>query len=216
MRVLRSGLLFFLTVFLSLLAYDSLLPPISTLMMTRTLTAQPATRHAVPMTRISSHMIRAVIAAEDGKFCRHHGVDWAALQTAVDDVREGDEGAHGASTLTMQVTKNLFLWPGRSYLRKGIEIPLALGLDALWSKGRIMQSYLTVAEFGSGIFGVEAAAHYYFHTTAQRLTPHQVALLAATLPNPKRRNPARPSGYMLNYAATIERRAGQQDVSCLK
>ena len=216
MRILLSILLWLFTVEATLFAYDSLLPPISTLMMTRTLTLQSISRRYAPLEKISPAMVRAVIAAEDGKFCTHHGVDWQALNEVVEDIKDDDsDRPHGASTITMQTTKNLFLWSGRSYVRKGLEIPTALALDAVWSKRHIMQSYLNIAEFGPGIFGVETAAQHYFHTSARNLSPHQAALLAATLPSPKRRNPARPSGYMQGYAASIEGRSWQQDTSCV-
>ena len=196
--------------------YDSFFPPVSTLMMRQALTFQPLSRHYVPLSNISRHMVNAVIAAEDGKFCTHHGVDWQALHSVVKDAAE-DEGepSRGASTITMQTTKNLFLWNGHSYLRKALEIPLALGMDFIWGKPRTMEAYLNVAEFGPGIFGVDAAATHYFHTTAARLSPHEAALLAATLPNPKRRNPARPSSYVQSYASTVQGRMWQQDTACL-
>lgn len=197
--------------------YNSFLPPISTLMLGRWLIFERATRDFVPLEDISPHLKRAVIVAEDGKFCDHHGVDWQALQNAVEDAVDEDGGPmRGASTLTMQVVKNLFLWPGRSYLRKTVEIPLALVLDGIWSKRRIMEVYLNVAEFGDGVFGAEAASRRYFGKSAAALTGHEAALLAATLPSPLRRNPARPSGYMGRYAATIGTRAGGADTVCLR
>lgn len=215
--MLRSFALIIATAFLTLFIYNSVLPPVSMLMIGRTLTFQRITRDYVPLYKISPALPRAVIAAEDSHFCGHWGVDWKALGNAVEDLADDDrDRVSGASTITMQLTKNLFLWPGRSYVRKGIEIPLALFLDASWSKRRIMERYLNIAEFGKGIFGAEAAARHYFHKPASRLTPREAALLAATLPNPKKRNPARPSGYMAGYASRIESRAWQQDTSCLR
>ena len=218
MNILKTILLVLLSVWASLFLYDSVLPPVSTLMMARTLTLQSITRRYEPLSAISPSLVRAVIAAEDGKFCSHHGVDWDALHDVVEDLADDDEDAsHGASTITMQTTKNLFLWNGHSYLRKGLEIPFALGIDAVWSKHRILENYLNIAEFGVGIFGAEAAARHYFHKSARALSPHEAALLAATLPNPKRRNPARPSGYVIGYAATIEARAAQgANTNCLR
>jgi monofunctional biosynthetic peptidoglycan transglycosylase len=171
------------------LLYAVVTPP-STLMLGRWLTLNPVDRRAVPLSAMSEHLPRAVITSEDQRFCRHGGVDWGALQEVIED----EEGpSRGASTIPMQVTKNLFLWPGRSYLRKGLEIPIALWLDLVWSKRRMMEVYLNVAEWGEGIFGAEAAARAYFGKGARDLTRREAALLVAALPNPKRRNPARPS-----------------------
>lgn len=212
----KSVLLASVTVWLALLVYHSVFPPISTLMMARTATFRSVIRAPVPLNRISPNLIRAVVAAEDGKFCDHHGVDWHALGDVVEDAMDEDGASRGASTLSMQTTKNLFLWHGRSYVRKGLEIPLALLLDAVWSKHRMMEAYLNVAEFGRGIFGAEAAARTYFHKSARSLTPREAALLAATLPNPRKRNPARPSAYVQRYAGQIQARAGGANISCLR
>jgi monofunctional biosynthetic peptidoglycan transglycosylase len=215
--MLKSIALAIATAFVTLFLYNSVLPPISTLMIARTLTFQRITRDYVPLYKISPALPRAVIAAEDSHFCGHWGVDWKALGNAVEDLADDDrDRVSGASTITMQLTKNLFLWPGRSYVRKGMEIPLALGLDLVWSKRRIMDRYLNIAEFGKGIFGAEAAARHYFRKSAKNLTTREAALLAATLPNPKKRNPARPSGYMAGYASRIESRAWQQETGCLR
>jgi len=206
-RFLRIFLRWLILIFGVLLLYNTLFPPISTLMMARTLTLRPVARDFVPLARISPHLTRAVIAAEDGRFCDHHGVDWQALRGAVAEVMDLDsDRSHGASTLTMQTVKNLFLWHNFSYLRKPVEVPLALFLDAVWSKRRIMETYLSTAEFGAGIFGAEAAARHYFGISAAALSPWQSALLAATLPNPVQRNPARPSAYLANYAENISAR----------
>ena len=133
-----------------------------------------------------------------------------------EDVIDEGEASRGASTISMQVTKNLFLFNGRSYLRKGFEIPLALMLDLLWSKRRMMEVYLNVAEFGNGIYGAEAAARHYFGRSAKNLSAGEAARIAATLPNPKRRNPANPSGYVAGYAASINGKMWQQDVRCTR
>lgn len=211
----RSGL-FVAVVFATLLVNHTFLPPVSVPMIARVFHLQSVGRVYVPLNRISPALMRAVIAAEDGKFCDHHGVDWKALGKVVEDYTEEDDASHGASTITMQTTKNLFLWNGRSVVRKGIEIPLAMLLDAVWSKRLIMENYLNVAEFGRGIFGAEAAARHYFRKSARALTSHEAALLAATLPSPKRRNPARPSAYVSRYAGSIAARAHQVDSSCLR
>jgi monofunctional biosynthetic peptidoglycan transglycosylase len=183
--------------------------------MARTFTLQPVARQFVPLSRISPNLVSAVIAAEDGKFCSHYGVDWESLYQVVESAADGDE-SRGASTISMQLTKNLFLWHGQSYLRKAVEIPLSIALDTVWGKRRVMQSYLNVAEFGRGVFGAEAAARRYFGKSAARLTPREAALLAATLPSPKKRNPARPSAYVSSYATLIQSRMGQVDRSCAR
>jgi monofunctional biosynthetic peptidoglycan transglycosylase len=125
--------------------------------------------------------------------------------------------AKGASTITMQTVKNLFLWNGRSFIRKGLEIPLAYVIDLVWSKSHILETYLNIAEFGEGIFGVEAASQHYFHTSARNLNAGQAALLAASLPNPLERNPAKPSHYVRAYANAIGARMGHDvPLECLK
>ena len=185
-------------------------------MAARVLSFQRVERQYVSLRRISPNLIRAVIAAEDGKFCEHHGVDWKALHAVVADVVEDDDTSHGGSTLSMQTAKNLFLWHGFSYIRKPIEIPLAMALDAVWGKRRMMETYLNVAEFGRGVFGAEAASRRYFRKSAANLSPREAALLAAILPNPRRRNPARPTAFVSNYAASIEARAGGISSSCAR
>ena len=207
MRILLKLVRYLLVLLLAVIAYDTVFPPVSTLMAARYITGQVVDRQWVPLSRISPSLVRAAIAAEDGKFCRHHGVDWPAMQGAVARAVDPDaEGAHGASTITMQTAKNLFLWHDRSYLRKAMELPLAMGIDLIWSKRRIMEAYLNIAEFGPGIFGAEAAARHYFGISAAGLSPQQAVMLAATLPSPKRRDPRAPSGYMQDYAGNIRAR----------
>jgi monofunctional biosynthetic peptidoglycan transglycosylase len=161
-------------------------------MLGRWLTGQKVERVALRLDQVSPALVAAVVSSEDGRFCRHWGVDWGALSGAIQDARDG-ERARGASTLTMQLVKNLFLSPRRLFFRKALEIPLALVLDLLWSKQRILTAYFNVAEWGDGIFGAEAAARAYFHKSAAALTPREAALLAAALPNPIKRDPRRPS-----------------------
>jgi len=123
----------------------------------------------------------------------------------------------GASTIPMQVSKNLFLWPQQSYIRKAVELPVTLFLSAIWSKSHMLEIYLSVAEWGNGIYGAEAAAQKYFNKPARNLNPHEAALLAAALPNPKQRNPNHPSGYHARYAANLLKWAnGDVDMSCLR
>jgi monofunctional biosynthetic peptidoglycan transglycosylase len=190
---------------LALLAYR-VLPVPSTLMLGRWLTLKPVERDWVPLAQISPELVRAVIASEDQRFCSHAGVDWIELNAVLDD----EEGpSRGASTLTMQTAKNVFLWPGRSYLRKGLEIPLALAIDFAWPKPRIIEVYLNIAEWGDGIFGAEAAAQHYFKKPAARLNGAEAARLAGALPNPILRNPARPSRGLQSAAGRVQRRVAQ-------
>lgn len=182
------------------LVYSALTPP-STLMLGRWLTGKPVDRQSVGLNAISPFLVQAVIASEDQRFCLHDGIDWGALRDVVDD----DEGpSRGASTISMQTVKNVFLWPGRSFLRKGLEIPLAVGADTLWGKRRMMEVYLNVAEWGEGVFGAEAAARRWFGKSAHDLTRGEAALLAAVLPNPIQRNPALPSRGVRAVAARIQ------------
>ena len=144
---------------------------------------------------ISHHLVRAVVASEDNRFFQHHGFDWEEIQQAIKE-NKVRKRPRGASTITQQVAKNVFLWPGHSWLRKGLEAYYTVLIECLWPKERIMEVYLNVAEMGKGIYGAEAAAQHYFGKHASRLTAQEAARIAACLPNPLRRNPARPNGYM--------------------
>lgn len=193
---------------LGLLALWSFAPPVSTLMAARLVTFQPMQRVWTPLARLSPHLIASVIASEDGQFCRHRGVDWAALRDVVSEAG-ADGPARGASTISMQTAKNLFLWPGRSALRKALEIPLAMALDRLWGKRRVIEVYLNIAEWGEGTFGAEAAARRYFNKSAADLTPREAALLVSALPNPFRRDPAKPGVIQNRVAGIVMRRAAR-------
>jgi monofunctional biosynthetic peptidoglycan transglycosylase len=198
MRVLQKAIQYLLFVCLGLvLALAALIvlwrfvPPVSTLMAARWVTFRGVDRSYVPLARISPRLIAAVVTSEDALFCRHHGVDWSALNEVITEADE--EGpSRGASTITMQTAKNLFLWPQRSTIRKGLEIPLALVLDRAFGKRRVLEVYLNIAEWGDGLFGAEAAARRYFHKGASDLTAREASLLATALPNPVLRNPSRP------------------------
>jgi monofunctional biosynthetic peptidoglycan transglycosylase len=181
-------------------------PVPSTLMLARWLTLRPVERQWVPLDQISPNLIRAVIAAEDQRFCSHRGVDWIELNAVLDDE---DGPSRGASTLTMQTAKNVFLWPGRSYIRKGLEIPLAMAIDFAWGKQRVIEVYLNVAEWGHGLFGAEAAAQRYFGKPVARLSPAEASRLAAALPNPLLRDPGKPNRVLQSAAARTQRRLGQ-------
>lgn len=181
-------------------------PVPSTLMLGRWLTLQPVERQWVPLAQISPALVRAVIASEDQRFCSHSGVDWVELNSVLED--EGGP-SRGASTLTMQTAKNVFLWPGRSYVRKALEIPLALAIDLVWPKQRIIEVYLNVAEWGEGLFGAEAAAQRYFRKPAARLTGAEAARLAGALPNPIARDPGRPSRSLQAASRRVQQRVIQ-------
>lgn len=155
-------------------------------------------RDWVALEEMPPEMARSVVAAEDANFCLHWGFDMRAIRAAL------DEGAgRGASTITQQVVKNVFLWQGRSWPRKALEAVLTPVVELVWTKRRIVEVYLNVAETGTGLFGVEAAAGAYFGRAAADLTPAQAALIAAALPDPKGRNPGRPSGFLRKRAAEI-------------
>lgn len=161
-----------------------------------------------PWDQVSKQLPIALIAAEDQKFPLHHGFDIDAIQDALADAEEG-ERLRGASTISQQVAKNLFLWNGRSFVRKGLEAYFTVLIETLWPKRRILEVYLNIAEFGDGIYGAGAASERYFRTTPAQLDARQSALLAAVLPNPQRLRVDRPSSYVQRRAAWIQRQAVQ-------
>ncbi len=183
-------------------------PPVTPLMIKRAfIKKSDATRAGihkdwVSYRKISPNMIRAVVASEDNRFLEHWGIDVEAVQKAV-EYNKRHRRKHGASTITQQVAKNVYLWPARSWVRKGFELYFTVLIEAVWSKKRIMVVYLNVVETGNGIYGVEAAARKYFHKSAAKLTRGEAALIAATLPNPRVRNPAKPTAYLLRRQARI-------------
>lgn len=195
--------------FVLTLAY-TFLPAISTPMLGRLVTGQRVERIWTPLEAISPTLARAVAASEDAKFCTHHGVDWEAIGDQLSKLEEGGK-PRGASTITMQLAKNLFLWPGRSYIRKALEIPLALWIDLVLSKHRILELYLNIAEWGDGVFGAEAAARHHFNKPAAALSRTEAARLATALPNPIARDPASPSKRHSSHARTIRGRTQSAD-----
>lgn len=201
--------------FVGLLALWSVAPPISTLMVARTLTGKSYQRNYVRLDAIAPVLVGEVITSEDGQFCRNRGVDWGELREVMDNP---DGPARGASTITMQVAKNLFLWPGRSAVRKAIEIPTALVLGTVWSKAHTIEVYLNIAEWGDGIFGVEAASRAYFNKHARDLDAREAALLATALPNPYERDPGAPSMLQRRLAARLVSRSrnASERTSCLR
>jgi monofunctional biosynthetic peptidoglycan transglycosylase len=180
-------------------------PPVSPLMAWEWVTRSgKVERTWVPLAAISPALVNTVMMSEDARFCSHDGVDWQELNKVIE---QADDRPRGASTIAMQSVKNLFFWPSRSYLRKAVEIPLALYADFVWGKRREMEIYLNIVEWGPGIFGAEAAARHYFHRPAGGLTPNQAALLAVTLPNPIARDPADPGPGLRELAVNIAARA---------
>ncbi|MGQ4274278.1 monofunctional biosynthetic peptidoglycan transglycosylase [Terrihabitans sp. B22-R8] len=190
----------------------TVIPPVSTLMVARWATLRPVQRQWVPIASISPTLQRAVLASEDARFCTHNGIDWRELRGVLEAAGE-DGPTRGASTVTMQVAKNLFLWNGAGYIRKPIEIVLAYWIDLVWTKKRVLEVYLNVAEWGpNGVFGAEAGARHAFGKSATNLAPREAALMAAALPNPIIRNTARPTRGQIQRAALIARRTA--DISC--
>lgn len=189
--------------------------PVSTLMLWRWMTGAPVTRQWIDFKNIAPVLSRTVIASEDARFCSHRGVDWDAVRDVLADAEDGDIG-RGGSTITQQVAKNLFLWSGRSYVRKGLEFPLALWIDLILPKERVLELYLNIAEWGpSGQFGVDAGANYAFGRSAAKLSPREAALLAAMLPNPHRRSARKPGPGMRRLSGTYMVRARSVDMeSC--
>jgi monofunctional glycosyltransferase len=181
--------------------------PVSTLMLWDLVTFNGYSREWKGIDDISPNLKYSVIMSEDGQFCRHHGIDLGELRGVVQDALDG-ESPRGASTITMQVAKNLFLWNGRSLLRKALELPLAAYIDLVLSKRRIMEIYLNIAEWGpGGIYGIGAGSQYHFGVDAASMTRRQAALLTVALPNPIVRKPAKPSRGLSNIARIVERRA---------
>jgi monofunctional biosynthetic peptidoglycan transglycosylase len=190
--------------------------PVSTLMMRDLVLLRGYDRQWVAFDDISPNLVQAVMMSEDGQFCRHGGVDWGEMRAVVNDALAG-EATRGASTIPMQTAKNLFLWNGRSFVRKALELPLAVAADFVWSKRRLMEIYLNIAEWGPGIYGAEAAARHHFNVPAAKLTRRQAALLAVSLPNPIERNAGNPGPGLQRLARLIERRASRSGdyIKCL-
>lgn len=220
-RIVRTGakvLIVLVLIPLILVPVYAFVHPVSTVMLGRWLTGKSVSRSWKPLDRISPNLVRAVIAAEDSRFCEHHGVDWVEVSHAIED-GDDDGGFRGASTIPMQVAKNLFLWPGRQYVRKALEVPLAYYMDFMWTKRRMIEVYLNVAEWGpNGEFGAEVAARHAFRKSARALLPMEAALLAAALPSPKHRNAGRPSTGLMRIAMRyrhIAREPGAAITRCL-
>jgi len=191
------------------LLYIVVPPPVSNLMILRLFTGNGIDKQWVSLDQIAPALPRAVITSEDARFCEHHGVDWVEVQNVVDDAFDDDEGPlRGASTIPMQTAKNLFLWDGRFAIRKVLELPLALWMDLVWSKRRMIEIYLNIVEWAPGVYGAEAAAQHHFHKSAAKLSRKEAALLAAVLPNPIKRKASKPSKRVTLIANRILIRMG--------
>lgn len=207
---LRLALVVVALPLLVIIAYRFVAPPITPLMIIRAIQGEGLDYRWVPLSRMSPHLVRAVLAAEDSRFCLHHGFDVDAIADELDDWMQG-ERPRGASTVTQQTAKNILLWPGRDLLRKAIEAWLTPQLELVWSKRRILEVYLNVIEIGPGVYGAEAAARSYFGKSAASLSAREAALVAAVLPNPRARSAAHPSARVVQRAGRIAARAMVMD-----
>ncbi len=199
--------------------YGIVPPPISNLQIMRLFTGNGLNKDWVSLDEMSPNLARAVLSSEDARFCFHHGVDWVEFQDAVGEVFDDQEGpTRGASTLSMQTAKNLFLWDGRSVARKVLEVPLAVYMDAIWTKHRMLEIYLNIVEWAPGVYGAEAASQFHFKKSASKLTRREAALLAAVLPNPIKRSAGKPSRRVKAIASRIQFRMAAIDayLACIR
>ena len=201
---LRILLGFILMSLLLVTLYRFVPPPVT---MTMLLDANGITKDWTSLSDIDRNMVRAVIAAEDGKFCSHRGFDTEAIEEAIERNARGKR-LRGGSTISQQTAKNVFLWQGGGFIRKGFEAWFTMLIEAIWGKRRIMEVYLNVAETGIGTYGVEAGAHRYFRHGADRLSRAEAARIAAVLPLPKKRAAVAPSGFTRRYGNSIAARIG--------
>ncbi len=206
-RAVRYGAIAFVIWFVVVIGLIGLFrfvdPPMSMLMATKRLSGESLQADWVSLDAVSPNLRRAVITSEDGKFCRHWGFDLGEIRAAM---QAGDGFGRGASTITQQLAKNLFLWPGKSYVRKALEVPLTFAIEGMWPKWRILEVYLNVAEWGPGVFGAEAASQYHFGKAAAKVSEREAALLAVALPNPIARDAGDPEPRIARRASTIQAR----------
>jgi monofunctional glycosyltransferase len=195
------------------LVYAVVPPPVSNLMLSRVIMGNGIHKQWMKLDQMSPHLARAVISSEDARFCSHHGVDWVEFADAFGGTFDDFEApSRGASTVSMQTAKNMYLWDGRgSGIRKVFEMPLALYMDLIWTKHRMLEVYLNIVEWGPGIYGAEAASQFHFKKSAAQLSRREAALLAAVLPNPIKRNAGRPSKRVNFTAARIQMRMANID-----
>ena len=192
----------------AVLAYRFVPPPITVLMIERRMQGRGLDHSWTPISRISPAMTRAVIASEDARFCGHHGFDLGAIDKALKHNESRPGRLRGGSTISQQTAKNVFLWPERSWVRKGLEAWFTVLIEALWGKRRIMEVYLNTVEMGPGLYGVEAASRRYFNTGAQSLSTEQAARLAAVLPSPLKWKAENPGPYVRRRTGRIDARSG--------
>lgn len=185
-------------------AYRWINPPITLLMISRALNGADINKKWVPLDEISPNLVRASIASEDNHYLGHRGFDLGAIYDAIDE-RNSGKRQRGASTISQQTAKNVFLWSGKSWIRKGLEVYFTFLIEHIWGKERIMEVYLNVIEMGNGVYGAEAAAQHYFGRSSSKLTQRQAALIVAAYPNPRQRDPAHPTAYLNKRASQIQR-----------
>jgi len=202
---------------LSVAVYRFVPAPVTPLMLLRAIEGEPIHAPWLAARDIPQVIVEAVLASEDQRFCQHHGFDFQQIDKALAAEEDGKR-LRGASTISQQAARDLYLLPVRSFVRKGLEAYFTVLIEALWPKARIAQAYLNTIEWGPGIYGVEAASLYAFHHPAQRLTAREAALLAAILPNPRRWSAAAPTTYIRERAQTILDRMGRHeaDMTCVK
>jgi monofunctional glycosyltransferase len=203
LRILKLGtLFFFVSTILVSLVYRLVPPPVTPLMLMRVIEQLAIgeelklNKDWISYSEISPNLVRAVITSEDNNFLEHNGIDFEAIEKAR-KLNERGKKLRGASTISQQTAKNVFLWPGRNYIRKGLEVYFTYLIELTWSKQRIMEVYLNVIEMGDGIYGAEMASQTYFHKPAINLTRSEAALIAAVLPNPRKWSPAHPTSYII-------------------
>lgn len=200
--------LFLFSIFLPL-AYRWINPPVTPLMLIRKIKNDaPIEKEWRDIEEISHYMADCAVASEDNNFLSHRGFDWGAVQKAINEKKNGKR-ERGASTISQQTAKNVFLWDGHSWIRKGGEVYFTFWIETFWSKERIMEVYLNVIEMGNGIYGAEAAAQHYFHKSADKLSLREAALITACYPSPLKRNPAKPTGYLNKRAGQISALTGK-------
>lgn len=195
----------FLSTILLTLAYKWINPPVTYLMVKRKIEKKyPINKEWISIEKLPAHTYNSAIASEDANFMKHNGFDFKSIERARKH-NEKSKRKRGASTISQQVAKNVFLWPARSWVRKGLEVYFTGLIELLWSKERIMEVYLNIAEMGKGIYGIQAASKHYFKKDASKLTPQQSALIIACLPSPLKSNPAKPSSYLISRQGFIMR-----------
>lgn len=206
-RFLAVFMIIIATPFVLVVVYAGINPPVSSFMMIKAFEGNGINFVWRPIDKISPHLVRAVVTSEDARFCSHKGVDWKVMDKLVNKALAGKrKRLRGGSTVTMQTAKNLFLWPGRSYVRKGFEMVLAYWIDFVWPKQRVIEVYLNIAEWAPGIYGAQAAARHHFGKSSLRLSRREAALLAVSLPNPVIRNAGSPGPKTRRLARRLSRR----------